>query len=848
MKSKKNKRQVYINDTEYTPTTFSQSWFSEHPDFHVGMEKEFVEHLKGWFRTNNPEPNLKGERFEAERFRDSLKSKIESECRKKADNARFAVDHTKGWLKRYKASPDYKDDLKKRLLQDGRYQSLKRDDYQNSEIFQKEYQALQNEQQDSFIKAAEDEMLSLYREQILHAVKEHLKTFKETAVNLINADIEEEFNQIEEEIISGTHDFFDEHEVFSDQSYFDGYDILEIVDDFIGELELYYDESYSDEEDLWDYYAEILVKNDEILQAYQLITGPDTWSMGLLEDFFKSELNVVSIRNAKFKERFTEEYVANCFKRNEQYLDLIEKEKERKRLDRCILNHIPDSYEYLFPVARMMRRHFVLHIGPTNSGKTYSAMESFRNCERGVYLGPLRLLAYEVYESSNGLGCACDLLTGEEELHTEGATHVASTIEMAKFAQRYDVCVIDEAQMLSDSDRGGSWTAAILGIQADTIHICMSPIAKDIIIELINLCKDTYTIIEHERKVPLLPDDNEFSFPDSVNKHDALIVFSKRSVLRVAAALQKEGWKTSVIYGTLPYESRLKEVHRFISGKTDVVIATDAIGMGMNLPVERIVFLETSKFDGTQKLPLKYEEIKQIAGRAGRQGIYDKGYFTSEFDFNRVKKAVNNASEPIEVAYLKFPETLLSIDGKLSELLKRWTLIPDEDIFCKQDLSTAISLARTLEAKTDDKDLIYQFVMIPFNAENEALFSIWLSLFNAKLKAKYPESYTEIYLRSIKSINKMTLDDLELEYKKTDLLYNYFRKFNIHQEKEKVLQHRNIVSSQISRYLAKQKLPVRCCRNCGQELPWNYPYGLCEECHDELYSARWYDADDDWYY
>ena len=125
-----------------------------------------------------------------------------------------------------------------------------------------------------------------------------------------------------------------------------------------------------------------------------------------------------------------------------------EKNQRRKRnaaIRTAIVNSIPENYIDFFPLARAMERHFVLHIGPTNSGKTHDAMEALKEAENGIYLGPLRLLAFEQYEALNGAGYPCSLVTGEERLEEEGAMFQASTIEMLNTQREYEVAVIDEA-------------------------------------------------------------------------------------------------------------------------------------------------------------------------------------------------------------------------------------------------------------------------------------------------------------------------------------------------------------------------------------------------------------------
>lgn len=236
-----------------------------------------------------------------------------------------------------------------------------------------------------------------------------------------------------------------------------------------------------------------------------------------------------------------------------------------------------------------MHRHFILHIGPTNSGKTFRSLERLKLAANGVYLGPLRLLALEVFEQMQKYHVPCTMRTGQECIEEDGSRVMASTIEMADFDENYDIAVIDEAQLVADPDRGHSWTKAILGLRAPEIHICMSPAAEAVICHLIDLCEDTYEVERYERKTKLLCENKAFVFPDDVRQGDALIAFSKKSVLDVAGRLEEVGVNASVIYGSLPPEIRRRQMHLFHKKKTKVVVATDAIGMGLNLPVKRIV-------------------------------------------------------------------------------------------------------------------------------------------------------------------------------------------------------------------------------------------------------------------
>lgn len=162
-------------------------------------------------------------------------------------------------------------------------------------------------------------------------------------------------------------------------------------------------------------------------------------------------------------------------------------------------SHPKDEY----PRARQMKRKFYLHLGETNTGKTYRAIKKLEQGKNGIYLAPLRLLALENYEKMNQDGVPCHLLTGEEEVLVEGATHISCTIEKLDLECEYEVAVVDEVQLIQDSVRGSSWTRAILGLLSQEIHICGSLNAKSLLIQMITECGDEYECFEYTRNVPL---------------------------------------------------------------------------------------------------------------------------------------------------------------------------------------------------------------------------------------------------------------------------------------------------------------------------------------------------------
>ena len=365
--------------------------------------------------------------------------------------------------------------------------------------------------------------------------------------------------------------------------------------------------------------------------------------------------------------------------------------KDRRRRHRAknrkaILARIPEHYADLYPRAREIRRSFILHVGPTNSGKTHDALQALIMAPTGVYLGPIRLLAYEVFERVNKRGLPCDMITGEERISVPGAAHRASTIEMLDTNQEYDVAVIDEAQMCSDVERGGAWTRAILGVYAEEVHVCMAPQALKIVKKLIKDCGDHYEVIWHRRSVGISYDKNRPTFPDDILKGDALIAFSRRDVHGIAHDLARAGHRCSVIYGALPYDVRHEEARKFAEGESDVVVATDAIGVGMNLPIRRVVFMQAYKSFGHGYVPLDANMVQQIAGRAGRLGMFDHGFYTevntpgmTPFAKARYKEWVPEITE----ARMPFPKELLEIKGPLSKTMEMWEEMPSQPGYLK---------------------------------------------------------------------------------------------------------------------------------------------------------------------
>ncbi len=275
-----------------------------------------------------------------------------------------------------------------------------------------------------------------------------------------------------------------------------------------------------------------------------------------------------------------------------------------------------------YPLARSVPRKLHLHVGPTNSGKTYQALKRLEDAQSGCFAGPLRLLAFEIYDRLNKKGIPCNLLTGEERRFEEGVQLTSSTIEMLDVGSDMDVLVIDEIQMIADEDRGWAWTHALLGSAAKEIHMCGEASAVPIIKSIVESLGEEVEIHEYQRLSALQAMDNSLGGTfKAVESGDAIVTFSRKNIFNIKENVEQiTGMKCAVVYGGLPPETRAAQARLFNDPDSgfDVIVASDAIGMGLNLSIKRVIFETLEKFDGREVVTIPIPQIKQIAGRAGR--------------------------------------------------------------------------------------------------------------------------------------------------------------------------------------------------------------------------------------
>ncbi|XP_068586396.1 ATP-dependent RNA helicase SUPV3L1, mitochondrial [Cebidichthys violaceus] len=319
-----------------------------------------------------------------------------------------------------------------------------------------------------------------------------------------------------------------------------------------------------------------------------------------------------------------------------------------------------------YPEARAIQRKVIFHAGPTNSGKTYHAIQRYLAAKSGVYCGPLKLLAHEIFEKSNNAGVPCDLVTGEERtfMDSDGRAsgHVACTIEMCSVTTPYEVAVIDEIQMIRDPSRGWAWTRALLGLCAEEIHVCGEPAAIDFIRELMYTTGEEVEVNTYKRLTPFTILDHAVESLDNLRPGDCIVCFSKNDIYSISRQIEARGQECAVIYGSLPPGTKLAQAKKFNDPEDPckILVATDAIGMGLNLSIKRIIFNSLVKPNVNEKGEKQMETIStsqalQISGRAGRfASVFKEGEVTTMHrdDLPVLKEILSHSVDPIETAGL----------------------------------------------------------------------------------------------------------------------------------------------------------------------------------------------------
>ena len=290
-------------------------------------------------------------------------------------------------------------------------------------------------------------------------------------------------------------------------------------------------------------------------------------------------------------------------------------------------------------------------LGPTNTGKTHVAIERMLEYDTGIFGLPLRLLAREVYDKCvNKIGVEkVALITGEEKIIPGTANYFICTVESMPKNKKVDFIAIDEIQMSADRERGHIFTERMLESRGEKLTMflgsqIMSKIINDLIDDVQFEKKERYSKLSYSgvKKISRL------------ERKVAIIAFSIEEVYAIAELVRRQKGGAAVIMGSLSPKTRNSQVGLYQSGDVDYLIATDAIGMGLNMDIDEIYFSNLKKFDGKKTRRLNLVEMSQIAGRAGRYKN-DGGFGTTgdceTLNSDEIEKIVKHQLPDVKMIY-----------------------------------------------------------------------------------------------------------------------------------------------------------------------------------------------------
>ncbi len=290
-------------------------------------------------------------------------------------------------------------------------------------------------------------------------------------------------------------------------------------------------------------------------------------------------------------------------------------------------------------------------LGPTNTGKTHYALEQLLSYKNGMIGFPLRLLAREAYDRVVEQTSVADvaLITGEEKIIPDQARYFLCTTESMPVSRSFDFVGVDEIQLCSDPERGHTFTNRLLHARGSEATLF---IGSDAMADVIKRVIPTIDIIEKPRLSDLKY--KGFKKLTRLPARSAVVAFSVDEVYAIAEILRRQKGGTAIVLGALSPRTRNAQVELYQSGEVDYLVATDAIGMGLNLDIKHVAFAALNKFDGKKNRPLKNLEIGQIAGRAGRyktDGSFGLTAGAKDLTPEQVQNLQNHKFDPITKLY-----------------------------------------------------------------------------------------------------------------------------------------------------------------------------------------------------
>ena len=411
----------------------------------------------------------------------------------------------------------------------------------------------------------------------------------------------------------------------------------------------------------------------------------------------------------------------------------------------------------------MKKNKITAVLGPTNTGKTHLAIETMLSFESGIIGFPLRLLAREVYEKvikKISLDKVA-LITGEEKIIPPNAKYFLCTVESMPIDKLVDFVGVDEIQMCADHERGHIFTDRLLNMRGEKLTMLMG---SNTIKNIISKLDDDIEFINRERLSKLTYAGHKKI--SRINRKTAIIAFSAEEVYAIAELVRRQKGGAAVVMGSLSPKTRNAQVELYQSGDVDFLVATDAIGMGINMDLDYVYFSNLKKFDGKKLRKLNLSEIGQIAGRAGRylnNGSFGITGECKEISAEEVDLIENHKFEEIRTLFWR--NSNLNFNNSFS-LLKSLEQKPYQDWLrkiheCEDERALKFFLKdKNLENVNMNKktlSLLWECCQIPdfvkktYGNHYEVIGSVFKFL-NSE-KGKIPDEYMRIQL--------MKLDKLE---------------------------------------------------------------------------------------
>ena len=411
----------------------------------------------------------------------------------------------------------------------------------------------------------------------------------------------------------------------------------------------------------------------------------------------------------------------------------------------------------------MKKNKLTAVLGPTNTGKTHLAIETMLSFESGIIGFPLRLLAREVYEKvikKTSLDKVA-LITGEEKIIPSNAKYFLCTVESMPIDKQVEFVGVDEIQMCADHERGHIFTDRLLNMRGEKLTMLMG---SNTIKNIISKLEDDIEFINRERLSKLTYVGHKKI--SRINRKTAIIAFSAEEVYAIAELIRRQKGGAAIVMGSLSPKTRNAQVELYQSGDVDFLVATDAIGMGINMDLDFVYFSNLKKFDGRKLRKLNLSEIGQIAGRAGRylnNGSFGITGDCKEISAEEVDLIENHKFEEIRTLFWR--NSNLNFNNS-SSLLKSLEQKPYQDWLrkiheCEDEKALKFFLKdKNLEnVDMNDKTLsllweccqIPDFVKKTYGNHYEVIGNVFKFL-NSE-KGKIPEDYMRIQL--------MKLDKLE---------------------------------------------------------------------------------------